>query len=124
MTAEGVEAEGEEVAGERVFVSLRELLVAVLEAAGDEEVACAVPASVSQPGEATEVVQRERTKFAEPELANVLADSVEDLLPLFRRRRLDLLLEEERALLVVVLEDAADEGLRARATASAKTEIK
>lgn len=64
VAAERVEAEGEEVAGERVLVRLRELLVAVLEAARDEEVAC------RQRGSVTCLKRRRRSGGDAPNLLN------------------------------------------------------
>ena len=54
-----------------------------------------------------------RTKLAEAQLEDVPPDGVEQLLALLLRRAPDALLQKERALLVAVREDAADEALRA-----------
>jgi hypothetical protein len=67
-----------------------------------------VPRLVSKDGREGE---NGRTKFAVAQLEDVFPDGVEELLPLLLRRAPHPLLKEEAALLVVVDEDAADEGL-------------
>ena len=126
VAPERVEAELEEVAGERVLERLCERRVARLEAARDEEVACRRGESISADrsrtprraltslGARAKESTARRTKLAEAQLEDVPPDGVEQLLALLLRRAPDALLQEERALLVAVREDAVDEALRAQ----------
>jgi len=109
LLTEGVERESEEVADESTSVGLSELGAAVFEAAGDEEVACGVEASQLT---LTSRCDPQPTKLAHAERMKMVADGAEDgVPPAVGGGAPHTLLEEERALLIVLSDHTQDEGL-------------
>jgi hypothetical protein len=109
MAPERVERQRENMRRESLFVLEGEGEVARFEAAGDQEVTCeSIPSSVAKEEDQAE---RGRTELAVAQLEDMLPDRFEEELPFLVRRAANPLLKEEATLLIVLNEDAANEGL-------------